>query len=125
MAVDQSKVKSMLDRPTPTNLRELWGFLGLTRYYRKFVKGYAEIAHHSLHKSRKIILAGLLLCDRIFHSPQTSFGCCPDASHVEFHSPFILDASVFGVGHPIAYCRARSQSIYEKELMAVVLAVKK
>ena len=31
--------------PTPTNLRQLRQFLGLTSHYRRFVMGYAKIAH--------------------------------------------------------------------------------
>lgn len=44
VAVDQSKVKAMLEWSVPNSLRELHGFLGLIGYYRNFVKGYAHIA---------------------------------------------------------------------------------
>lgn len=44
VAADPSKIQAMVDYPTPSTLRDLWGFLGLTSYYRKFVAGYARIA---------------------------------------------------------------------------------
>lgn len=44
VAVDEDKVRAILDWKQPRNLRELHGFLGLTGYYRKFVSKYAQIA---------------------------------------------------------------------------------
>jgi hypothetical protein len=37
------KIKAMLEYRPPTSLRELRGFIGLTSYYRKFIKDYAHI----------------------------------------------------------------------------------
>ena len=39
----QSKVKAVLDAPTPRNLSELKSFLGLVNYYAQFLPGLAEV----------------------------------------------------------------------------------
>lgn len=44
VAVDPKKIKSVVEWSTPHNVRGVMDFLGLTGYYRKFVKGYGKIA---------------------------------------------------------------------------------
>jgi hypothetical protein len=44
VAMDPKKVAVMDSWPAPKTLRALRGFLGLTRYYRKFIAHYGDIA---------------------------------------------------------------------------------
>ncbi|KAJ0007028.1 hypothetical protein Pint_30675 [Pistacia integerrima] len=40
--IDERKVKAILDWLAPTKVNELYSFLGLANYYRKFIKGYSK-----------------------------------------------------------------------------------
>ncbi len=42
---DPAKVECIRNWPVPKNLTEVRSFLGLTSYYRRFIQGYAQIAH--------------------------------------------------------------------------------
>lgn len=39
--MSQRHIQAILDFPYPKNIRELKGFLGLTSYFRRFIKDYA------------------------------------------------------------------------------------
>jgi len=44
VCADPGKIKAIVDWPFPKTLKALRRFLGLTGYYRKFIKGYGSIA---------------------------------------------------------------------------------
>lgn len=41
---DPSKIEYMINWPLPSTLKSIKGFLGLSGYYRKFIRGYEMIA---------------------------------------------------------------------------------
>lgn len=44
IAPEQSKIAAMVTWPTPTSAKDIQAFLGLTGFYRHFIKGYASLA---------------------------------------------------------------------------------
>lgn len=44
VSADPRKIAATVSWPIPTSVKALKGFLGLTRYYRKFIKNYGQIA---------------------------------------------------------------------------------
>lgn len=140
VAPDPSKIDAMVQWPIPTNTHSLRGFLGLTGFYRKFVKGYASLAAP---------LTALLQKDNFLwtEASQTAFESLKRAmtqAHVlslpDFSIPFILETDASGSaigavlqqrGHPLAFfskalCpRMQQASTYVRELHAITTAVRK
>jgi hypothetical protein len=42
--VDPSKVQDVLCWNAPTSLSDIWSFLGLAGYYRRFIEGFLKIS---------------------------------------------------------------------------------
>ncbi|XP_025608187.1 uncharacterized mitochondrial protein AtMg00860-like [Arachis duranensis] len=42
--MEDAKLQVVMEWKQPQNLNQLWDFLGLSGYYRRFIKGYASIA---------------------------------------------------------------------------------
>ncbi|XP_042958052.1 uncharacterized protein LOC122293563 [Carya illinoinensis] len=121
---DSSKLVSMVEWPIPKSLKALRGFLGLTGYYRKFIKDYGSIAAPltAFKKLKEAVTSPPVLRLPDFSK---SFTIECDASGIG------LGAVLMQEGQPIAFYskalkgKALLLSTYEKELLALVSAVAK
>lgn len=110
--VDPGKIQAIADWPTPNSLTALRGFLGLTGFYRRFVKQYATIASpltdllksHTFSWTSTAATAFQKLKEAMLHLPLLSLS--------DFSLPFEVttDASTIAIGavlsqnhHPIAF----------------------
>ena len=66
VSVDPSKIQAIIDWPAPSNLRGLHGFLGLTGYYRKFVRNYSSLAWPPTQQLKKDAFHWDEEADRVF-----------------------------------------------------------
>ena len=62
------KVRVVQEFPTPTNLKELRSFLGLANYYRRFVRGFSNIANPLNALTKKNVLFDCTIVLRLLTS---------------------------------------------------------
>ena len=46
IAVDPQKIKEIMEWPVPRDFPCIQSFLGLTKYYQRFIQGFSKIAYH-------------------------------------------------------------------------------
>lgn len=124
----------------PINLKELRGFLGLTGYYRKFVRHYGLVAAPLTHMMKKNSFQWTEEAKAAFSQLKEATTKSPVLALPKFSKTFTVecDASGRGIGavlvqegRPIAFLsqalkgKALDFSTYEKELLALILSVQK
>ena len=98
---DPAKVRVVQDFPTPTKLKELRSFLGLANYYRRFIKGFSNIAAPLNALTRKgVKFCWTQSCADAFDKLKRALVSAPILAYPDFRQPFVLfvDASSTGTG---------------------------
>lgn len=140
VSVEPSKIAAILSWPTPTTTRGVRGFLGLAGYYRKFIRQFGSIAAPLTRLLSKEGFQWTTEAENSFNHLKAALTSPPVLRLPNFSQPFVIECDASGIGlgavltqdnHPIAYYSealkpsARSLSTYEKEMLAIVKAIKK
>ncbi|GAU40457.1 hypothetical protein TSUD_141370 [Trifolium subterraneum] len=112
VAPDPSKVQAIVDWPSPKTLKALCGFLGLSDYYRKFIKGYTSIAQPLTNLLKKDAFQWNYEAQMALEKLKQAMISAPVLALPDFSSHFVVqtDASGYAMGavllqknHPLAF----------------------
>nr|GEX59720.1 putative mitochondrial protein [Tanacetum cinerariifolium] len=135
-----SKIEAMQKVPIPSTLKHMRGFLGLTRYYRRFIKDYASISQPLVALTKKDAFKWNPSAELAYHKLKEAMVKASVLALPNFEQEFVVetDASGKGIGavlcqngHPIAYwsktlsVKHQALPTYKKEFLAVVAALDK
>jgi hypothetical protein len=139
VATNPDKVSVIASWPCPQTVKELRSFLGLSGYYRKFVRNFGVLSKPlTLLLKKHPVFVWTSVHDQAFNVLKQSLCSAPVLKLPNFGRPFSIetDTSATGVGailiqdgHPIAFIskalgqKSQGLSTYEKEYMAILLEV--
>ncbi|CAF1301583.1 unnamed protein product [Adineta ricciae] len=147
---DPALVETVVECKQPITIKDVQAFLGLTGYYRRFIKNYAQISEPLLKllrsnqtKTTRSPVQWNDDCTTAFNTLKQRLVSPPIMQHPNFSYPFILelDACEYGIGcvltqefdkrkYVIAYASRtlntaeRNYSAVEREALAIVWATK-
>lgn len=98
VSTDPTKVAAIEKWPTPTNITELRGFLGLAGYYRKFIQGYGIICKPLFNALKKNSFFWTADQHEAFEKLKKIMTTTPVLALPNFSKPFILEADASGTG---------------------------
>lgn len=129
-----------MDWPPPKNVRGLHGFLGLTGYYRRFISNYGTLARPLTDLLKKNSFEWTIEAGSTFEALKRVMSSPPVLALPDFKQTFYVECDASGTrvgavltqqGRPLAYFsrglkgKSTFLSAYEKELLALVIAVRK
>ncbi|ROT65767.1 reverse transcriptase [Penaeus vannamei] len=144
IAPNQNKVQAVIDFPRPQNQKDLKSFLGLSGFYRPFIKDYGSIAQPLTTLLKKDVpFEWAKETEDSFLQLKALLANAPVLAFPDFELPFVLttDASSVGLGatlhqkvngklRPIAFASRtlkpaeRSYHTTDRELLAITYALR-
>jgi hypothetical protein len=98
---DPGKVEEVLHFPTSKNVTGVRSFLGLTGYYRKYIKGYSNLVGPLFELTKKdVVFAWNVNCEQAYQALKAALVDAPVLTRSNFRRTFWLDVdwSPKGVG---------------------------
>jgi hypothetical protein len=98
---DPGKVETVLHFPTPRNVTSVKSFLGLTGYYRKYVRSYTSLAGPLFELTKKdVAFVWDMGCEQAYQALKAALANAPVLTRPDFKRTFWLDMdwSPKGVG---------------------------
>eukprot|EP01018_Ginkgo_biloba_P012286 Gb_00684 [translate_table: standard] len=96
--VDLKKIQSILDWPVPKSITSRRGFLGLTGYYRKFVRNYARIAAPLTKFLKKGYFKWNEEANKAFENLKIAMTTTPVLATPDFTKTFTVECDALGQG---------------------------
>ncbi|TYK18318.1 ty3-gypsy retroelement transposase [Cucumis melo var. makuwa] len=119
--VDPEKIRAIKEWPTPTNMREVRGFLGLTRYYRRFMQNYGSTAGPLTQLLKNGAFKWNEEANESFEKLKTAMMTLPVLAMPDFNLPFEIetDASGYGVGAVLTQAKDGDHIYWEGNLAII------
>lgn len=146
ISTDPEKVSAIRNWPTPKNVKQVRGFLGIAGWYRRFIENFSSVVFpitETLSSKKKF--SWTPDAHRAFEQIKTLLSSSPVLINPDFSKKFYLhcDASDYGIGavlvqmdeegneRPVAFMSRklnsaqRNYSVTERECLAAVEAIQK
>jgi hypothetical protein len=107
-------MRAVIEFPIPTIVTNVKAFLGLTKYYRNYVKGYSHIATTLLELTKKdITFVWMPHCQHAFNMLKDALIKVHILIRQDFTKPFVLhvDCSIRGVGAILSQKEGRIERV--------------
>jgi hypothetical protein len=140
VSTDPAKISAVADWVAPASVKQLRSFLGLTGYYRRFIKNYGLICRPLYDLLKKVPFLWTETQEAAFCTLKQALISAPVLALPNFSQPFVLETNASGSGlgavlmqdgKALAYFsvalgpKNTALSTYEKEALAVLEAVKR
>ncbi|KOM30936.1 hypothetical protein LR48_Vigan01g049100 [Vigna angularis] len=96
--MDDEKIKAVVDWERPKSVKSLRGFLGLSGYYRRFIRDYGKIARPLTELLKKGGFAWNGRAEEAWQTLKTAVTTAPVLSLPDFQQPFHIECDASGTG---------------------------